>query len=60
MISPSPDPPRSMLVALEPVVTRLLDRHLAAAKEWFPHEYVPWECGRSYARRAVAGESTRA
>ncbi len=34
---------------LEPEVTRLLDRHLAVAREWFPHEYVPWELGRSYA-----------
>jgi len=46
-VVPFPDSP-DLLVALEPVVTRLLDRHLAAAKEWFPHEYVPWECGRSY------------
>ena len=36
------------LTALEPVVAQLLDRHLANAKEWFPHEYVPWERGRSY------------
>jgi acyl-[acyl-carrier-protein] desaturase len=28
---------------LEPVVGRLLDRHLSSAKEWFPHELVPWE-----------------
>jgi len=25
------------------VVAKLLDRHLAAAREWFPHELVPWE-----------------
>lgn len=36
------------LVELEPVVAQLLDRHLANAKEWFPHDYVPWECGRSF------------
>jgi acyl-[acyl-carrier protein] desaturase len=41
---PTPDP----LVALEPVAASLLDRHLDNAKEWFPHDYVPWECGRSY------------
>src|SRR2546427_2529272 len=40
----SPDP----LVELEPLVASLLDRHLATAKEWFPHEYVPWELGRSF------------
>jgi acyl-[acyl-carrier-protein] desaturase len=36
------------LVELEPAVAQLLDRHLANAKEWFPHDYVPWECGRSF------------
>jgi len=41
--------PRPVLVDLEPVVERLLDRHLAAAKEWFPHDYVPWELGRDFA-----------
>jgi acyl-[acyl-carrier-protein] desaturase len=33
---------------LEPVVTALFDRHLANAKEWFPHEYVPWGRGRDF------------
>src|SRR4029077_10003275 len=41
--------PSSPLDALEPVVAKLLDRHLDAAREWFPHEYVPWEQGRSFA-----------
>ncbi|MFD5299311.1 acyl-ACP desaturase [Streptomyces mutabilis] len=36
------------LVALEPVVARLLDRHLAAAKPWFPHAYVPWSEATDY------------
>ncbi len=40
--------PSASLAELEPVAARLLDRHLAAAKEWFPHEYVPWDRGRSY------------
>src|SRR5262245_26309556 len=38
----------ALLDALEPEVARLLDRHLAAAKEWFPHEYVPWDRARSF------------
>ena len=25
-----------------------LERHLSAATEWFPHEYVPYEVGRNY------------
>jgi acyl-[acyl-carrier-protein] desaturase len=38
-----------LLHDLEPVVTENLHRHLAAAKEWMPHEYVPWGLGRDYA-----------
>ncbi len=37
---------------LEPVVEQLLERHLTTAKEWFPHELVPWSRGRDF----VAGE----
>jgi acyl-[acyl-carrier-protein] desaturase len=51
MIAVSTQPPGSPLAALEPVVARLLDRHLDAAKEWFPHEYVPWERGRSFTQQ---------
>jgi acyl-[acyl-carrier-protein] desaturase len=38
----------ALLLELEPVVERELNRHLAAAKEWFPHEYVPWSEGRNF------------
>ncbi len=38
----------ALLVELEPVVATNLDRHLALAKEWFPHEYVPWSEGRTF------------
>jgi acyl-[acyl-carrier-protein] desaturase len=37
-----------LLHALEPTVATLLDRHLAATKEWFPHEIVPWSQGRDF------------
>ena len=33
---------------LEPVVGKLLDRHLASTKEWFPHELVPYSRGRDF------------
>src|SRR5215207_9462751 len=33
---------------LEPVAAKLLDRHLATAKEWFPHELVPYGRGRDF------------
>jgi acyl-[acyl-carrier-protein] desaturase len=41
-------PPIEMLKALEPAMMRGLERHLATATEWFPHEYVPYEVGRNY------------
>ena len=37
----------AVLEALAPVAAGLVDRHLAATKEWFPHELVPWELGAS-------------
>jgi acyl-[acyl-carrier-protein] desaturase len=37
-----------MLVELEQVVEENLNRHLGVAKEWFPHEYVPWSDGRNF------------
>ncbi|ARQ67704.1 acyl-ACP desaturase [Streptomyces marincola] len=37
-----------LLFALEEVVERELNRHLAAAKDWMPHEYVPWSEGRDF------------
>ena len=39
---------RDLLMELEPVVATELDRHLAVAKEWFPHQYVPWSRGRDF------------
>ena len=37
-----------MLVELEQVVEENLNRHLSVAREWFPHEYVPWSDGRNF------------
>jgi acyl-[acyl-carrier-protein] desaturase len=39
----------ALFAALEPHAAELLDRHLASAREWFPHELVPWDRGRDYA-----------
>lgn len=36
----------ALLGDLESTVERLLERHLAASKEWFPHEHVPYGRGR--------------
>ncbi|MEV0028442.1 acyl-ACP desaturase [Nocardia sp. NPDC050793] len=38
-----------LLIELEPVAERELNRHLATAKNWQPHEYVPWSEGRNFA-----------
>ncbi len=38
-------------VELEPVVSRLLERHVSTAVEWFPHEYVPWGRARDFVSR---------
>jgi acyl-[acyl-carrier-protein] desaturase len=37
-----------LLRELEPVVETNLNRHLSTAKEWFPHEYVPWSQGSDF------------
>ncbi|WP_103501243.1 MULTISPECIES: acyl-ACP desaturase [Streptomyces] len=37
-----------LLYALEEVVEKELNRHLGVAKEWMPHEYVPWSEGRNF------------
>jgi acyl-[acyl-carrier-protein] desaturase len=38
----------ALLEELAPVAERLLERHLSATKEWFPHELVPWGLGRDF------------
>jgi len=37
-----------LLLELEQVVEENLNRHLKVAKEWMPHEYVPWSDGRNF------------
>jgi acyl-[acyl-carrier-protein] desaturase len=39
---------QELLRELEPLLAVELDRHFAQAAEWFPHEYVPYEVGRSF------------
>src|SRR6266508_5319303 len=38
-----------LLTDLEPTVTENLNRHLEIAKDWMPHEFVPWSQGRDFA-----------
>jgi acyl-[acyl-carrier-protein] desaturase len=37
-----------LLLELEPVVAANLERHLDIAKDWMPHEFVPWSEGRTF------------
>ncbi|MGH3498069.1 MAG: acyl-ACP desaturase [Nocardioidaceae bacterium] len=37
-----------MLRELEPVVEENLERHMKVARDWMPHEYIPWSEGRDY------------
>jgi acyl-[acyl-carrier-protein] desaturase len=36
------------LLELNPVVEGELNRHIPVAKDWFPHEYIPWSEGRNF------------
>ncbi len=46
-----------LLHELTPVVEANLDRHLGLAKDWQPHDYVPWSRGRDFA--FLGGEDWR-
>ena len=50
----------ALLAALRPAVGRLFERHLTSAKEWFPHELVPWSRGRDFAPGEEWDESAAA
>ncbi len=38
-----------LLRELEPTVEQNLNRHLSVAKDWMPHDYVPWSQARDFA-----------
>ena len=38
----------TLLKEIEPVASDLLNRHLGVAKEWFPHEMVPYSRGKDF------------
>ncbi|MFI6045365.1 acyl-ACP desaturase [Nocardia sp. NPDC051321] len=43
-----------ILTELQPVAEQNLNRHLALAKDWHPHDYIPWDEGRNFA--ALGGQ----
>jgi acyl-[acyl-carrier-protein] desaturase len=42
------EPDRALVADLTPTAEALLERHLSTAREWFPHELVPWSRGRDF------------
>jgi acyl-[acyl-carrier-protein] desaturase len=40
--------PPELMEVLETRLAAAIDRHLSVAKEWFPHEYVPWSEGEDF------------
>jgi acyl-[acyl-carrier-protein] desaturase len=40
--------PAALMRELDPTAAALLDRHLDSAREWFPHEMVPYSRGRDF------------
>ncbi|MEW2624019.1 acyl-ACP desaturase [Streptomyces sp. NPDC048106] len=55
--SPSVWTDARLLYALEEVVEGELNRHLKVAKDWMPHEYVPWGDGRNFPALFEDGEA---
>src|SRR5438270_13272673 len=45
---------RRVVMELEGVVAELLNRHAGLAREWFPHEYIPWHLGEDFDRQPWA------
>ena len=48
MTTSEPTETLALLRELDPIVEANLNRHLGTAKEWFPHEYVPWSEGSDF------------
>jgi acyl-[acyl-carrier-protein] desaturase len=48
-----------VLLELEPEVGRLYDRHAAVAREWFPHDYIPYRLGRDFDREPWTPDQPR-
>ena len=47
-MNPAAPADRDLLAELEPTAEALLERHVGVAKEWFPHDYVPYSQGRDF------------
>jgi acyl-[acyl-carrier-protein] desaturase len=59
MTTLAPDPTAiALLTDLDPVVENEVNRHLTHAREWFPHEYIPWSEGEDFAGPLAGREWT--
>jgi len=43
------EPTTRLMLDLESTVEENLNRHMAIAKDWMPHDYIPWSRGRDFA-----------
>jgi acyl-[acyl-carrier-protein] desaturase len=48
-----------LLLELEPKADELLRRHEKAAKEWFPHDYIPYSLGRDFDKEPWSPDQSR-
>ncbi len=48
-----------LLIELEPVAARLLDRHEKVAQEWFPHDFIPYRLGRDFDKEPWSPDQPR-
>jgi acyl-[acyl-carrier-protein] desaturase len=49
MAESNPSVQSRLIRDLEPAVAIELERHISTTKDWYPHEYVPWSEGRTFA-----------
>jgi acyl-[acyl-carrier-protein] desaturase len=50
---------QKLLAELEPEVGRLVERHLSMAREWFPHDYIPYSLGRDFDKEPWTPDHSR-
>ncbi len=48
-----------LLAELEPKAEELLNRHEKAAREWFPHDYIPYSVGRDFDKEPWSPDQSR-
>ena len=49
----------ALLTEIEPAIGKLIDRHIAVAKEWFPHDFIPYSQGRDFDKEPWTPDQAR-